>query len=69
MLGNPEHVGRNYVNPYQPSVEFDMEISHLICTANQITGFYEKCNIWLKWVKLVKHDDETRERVHWEQIG
>ena len=51
MLGNPEHVGRNYVNPYQPSVEFHTETSHLICTANQITGFYEKCNIWLKWVK------------------
>ena len=38
-------------NPFQPSVVFHIETSHLICTANQITGFYVKCNPGLKWVK------------------
>ena len=41
------------LNPFQPSVEFHIEISHLICTANQITGFYMKCNARLKSVKWV----------------
>ena len=29
-----------------------METSHLICRANQMTGFYMKCNTELTWVNL-----------------
>ena len=32
-----------------PSVAFHIETSHLICRANQMTGFYIKCNTGLKW--------------------
>ena len=38
------------LNPLQPSVAFHIETSHLICTTNQISGFYIKCNAGLKWV-------------------
>ena len=30
------------------SVAFHTETSHLICSANQITGFYMECNVGLK---------------------
>ena len=36
----------------QPSTSH-IETSHLICCANQMTGFYMKCNAWLRWVKMV----------------
>ena len=39
------------INPFQPSVAFHIETSHFICTENQMTGFYMKCNIGLNWVK------------------
>ena len=42
------------VNPFQPSVAFHIETSHLICKAKQMTGFYMKCNTGLKWVKGLK---------------
>ena len=42
----------NKFNPFQPSVAFNIETSHLICSANQMTGFYMKCNIGMKWVKV-----------------
>ena len=32
-----------------------IETSQLIRTANQMTGFYKKCNTGLKWVKLNKY--------------
>ena len=35
---------------FQPNVAFHIETSHLICSANQITGFYMKCNTGLKGV-------------------
>ena len=42
---------------FQPSAAFLIETSHLICSgklfscsANQMTGFFMKCNTWLKWV-------------------
>ena len=44
-----------YINPFQPSVAFHMETSHLISIANQMTGFYIECN-WInlvKWINLV----------------
>ena len=37
-------------NPLQPSVACHIETSHLVCTANQMTGFYMKCNTELNWV-------------------
>ena len=39
------------VKSSQPSVPFHIETFHLICTANQITGFYMKYNPALKRVK------------------
>ena len=36
------------LNPFQPSVTFHIETSHLICSANLMTGFYMKCNTELK---------------------
>ena len=39
------------INPFQFNVTFDIETSHLICTANQMTGFHVKCDFGLKSVK------------------
>ena len=39
-------------NPFQFSVVFHIETSHLFCTANQVGGFYMKYNTVLKGVKL-----------------
>ena len=43
-------------NQFKPSVAFYIETSHLICSANQTTGFYIKCNTAL-------------ERIKWEDIS
>ena len=43
--------GSNLINPFQPSVAFYIETSHLIFIANQIIGFCMKWNTRLKWVK------------------
>ena len=40
-------------NPFQPNVAFHIEISYMICIANQMTGFIMKSNTRLKWVELV----------------
>ena len=37
-------------NPFQSSVAFHVETSHLICSTNQMTGFYMTSNTRLKWV-------------------
>ena len=42
----------SFMNPFESSVAFHLEISHLICSANQITGFYTKYNTGLKWFKV-----------------
>ena len=39
------------VNLFQPNDTCHKETSHLVCTAKQMTGFYMKYNIGLKWVK------------------
>ena len=41
-------------NPFQPSVAFHIKTSHLICSPNEMAGFYMKCNtrlksIWVWW--------------------
>ena len=33
------------INPFQPSVAFDIETSHLFGSTKQMTGFYMKSNI------------------------
>ena len=38
------------INAFKSSLHY-IETSLLTCTANQMTGFYMKCNIGLKWVK------------------
>ena len=35
-------------NPFQASVTFYIEISHFICSANQMVGFYMECKTGLK---------------------
>ena len=37
-------------NPFQASVAFHIETSHLFCRAKQITGFHVKRNTGLKWL-------------------
>ena len=39
------------LNSFQPSVAFQMETSHLVCEAKQVTGFYIKRSTNLKWLK------------------
>ena len=41
----------------ETSVAFHVETSHLICTSNQMTGFYMKCNTRLKWIKQLNNLD------------
>ena len=38
-------------NQFQPNVAFNIGTSHLICNANQMTGFYMKRNTGLKKVR------------------
>ena len=38
-------------NLFQPSVSFHIETNHLVYNANQMIGFYMKCNAGLKRVK------------------
>ena len=42
----------NPLNPFQSSVAHHSENSPMIYAANQMTGFYIKCNTILKWVKV-----------------
>ena len=35
---------------FSSRVTFHRETTHLICYANQMTGYYMKCNTWVKWV-------------------
>ena len=44
-------LGTNEFNSFQCSVAVHVDNSHLICTANQMTGFYKKYNTKLKWIK------------------
>ena len=47
-----ENICDEKFNPYQPSIAFHIETSHLICRTNQMTGFYMKCKTGLKWVNI-----------------
>ena len=37
---------------FNPALKIHIETSHLICTVNQMIGFYMKYNAGLKWIKL-----------------
>ena len=51
------------LHPFQPSATFHIETNHLICSSNQMTGFYMKCNIGLKWgLNGLTHFKSTRLR-------
>ena len=39
------------VNPFQPNVAFHIKTSRLTCKANQMTGFYLKCNMGCNGLK------------------
>ena len=41
-------------NLFEPTVAIHIVTSHLICSASQLTGFYVKCKIGLKWI-CAKH--------------
>ena len=41
---------RVFINQFQPRFALYVETSHLICCANQMTGFYMKYNTGIKWV-------------------
>ena len=55
-------------NPFQPSVAFHKETSHLICSTNQMTGYYIKGNRGLKWVNLnssvIRQKGESQNRCY-----
>ena len=38
------------LNSIQPCIALHLETSHLLWTAEELTGFYMKCNTGLKWV-------------------
>ena len=40
------------MNILKASFAFHIETSHLICSENQMTVFYMKCNAVLKWLML-----------------
>ena len=41
------------IKPFQPSISFHIEISHLFCFAKQMTGFYMIPNTGLEWVNYI----------------
>ena len=43
--------------PFHFSIAFHIETSHLICKANQMTGFYMKYKTGLKWVYEMEMED------------
>ena len=61
-----------WVNLFQSNVAFHIENSNLICTANETTGFYTKCNIqYVPCQQLRKQnafDDVTKYNVNFEHI-
>ena len=47
------HTFAQGVNPFQPSVAFHIETSHLNCITNQKAGFYMNCITGLELVKAL----------------
>ena len=44
---------RKLLNPFQTSVAFHIETSHLFSRAEQMTGFYMKHNTGFKWINVI----------------
>ena len=42
-----------FVKPFQSSAPFHKETNYLICTSNQMTGSYMKCNTTLNGLSVV----------------
>ena len=42
------------LNPFQPSIAFHVETSHIFYSANEITNSYVKCNTGVNWVEKNK---------------
>ena len=54
-------------NRFQTSVAFHIETSQLVCSANQITGFYMNRITKLKWIKFIAlRFLETSTLEYWE---
>ena len=47
------HTFAHGVNPFQPSVAFHIETSHLNCITNQMAGFYMNCITGMELVKAL----------------
>ena len=54
LCHNAFNDGVSFFNPFQPSVAFPTETINLICSANQMAGFYMKYNTGLKWANIKK---------------
>ena len=50
-LKDRTRIEKRQIKPFQPSLVFHIETSHLIFSANQITGLYMKWNPGLECVK------------------
>ena len=48
-----QNIGAYWVNSFHSNV-FHRETSNWFCTANQMTGFYMKCNNGMKWITQTK---------------
>ena len=58
------YVRPSIINHFHWSDVLNKETSHLICTANQMTGFYIKYNAELKWVNTNNEDTEKVSLLH-----
>ena len=53
------------LHSFQLSVAFHIETSHLICSANLMSGFCMECNTRLKWVKSHHYIFGIEKRALW----
>ena len=53
-------------NPFQSSVAFHIETSHLICIANQMTGVYMECSTGLKRVNKQNKIQKIKPLSQWK---
>ena len=50
MCNNDYNLKKCHFKQFQPTAKFCIETCYLICTLNQMTGFWIKCNAEQKWV-------------------
>ena len=51
ILKNTRITGKSFFNPLTPNVPHHIETNQLICSSNQLTGFYTMGIIGRLWVK------------------